>query len=256
MLYCVQKSNTTYNLSKLLQQSYLTMKAKVLQVHWHEQQPIFSLSFDNCGRLATAGGDCKIRLWNVNQQSISSHDGMNMIITYRSTLKRHLKAVNIVRFHPNEHILASGGDGGTIIIWKLKDMTQNIDEDCTNENISNVQNQQGYSNSSSTTVQTLSSFTFTEDCDGDESEPDAEIWIPTAMYRASENLEDIYDMSWSKSGDFLIVGLTNNTSSIWDLQQGIFILVFSFLIIMHIRSLHKNTQRSSSFCSRSCMGFT
>lgn len=208
------------------------MKAKVLQVHWHEQQPIFSLSFDKCGRLATAGGDHKIRLWSVNQQPIPSHDGMNMTITYRSTLKRHLKAVNIVRFHPNEHILASGGDGGIIIIWKLKDIAQNI-EDCTNENISNVQNQQIHSDSLSTPIQTLSSSTFIEDIDGDESEPDAEIWIPTAMYRASENLEDIYDMSWSKSGDFLIVGLTNNTASIWDLQQGIFISVFSFLTIIN-----------------------
>lgn len=203
------------------------MKAKVLQIHWHERQPIFSLSLDNHGRLATAGGDHKIRLWDVKQQLTSSHDGMNMSITYRSTLRRHLKAVNVVRFHPNENILASGGDGGIIIIWKLKDHIYNKDDQSSeNTNVHNQQSTLGSLNvpptqSSGNCVAGMPAFI--EDGDGDESEPDAELWLPISMYRVSENLEDIYDLSWSKSGDFLLVGLTNNTASIWNVQQGKFI---------------------------------
>lgn len=38
------------------------MRAKLLQVYWHERQPVYSLSFDHEGRLATAGGDNTIRV--------------------------------------------------------------------------------------------------------------------------------------------------------------------------------------------------
>ena len=38
------------------------MKAKLLQIHWHEKEPIYSIHFDASGRLATAGGDHAIRV--------------------------------------------------------------------------------------------------------------------------------------------------------------------------------------------------
>jgi len=40
------------------------MKAKTLQIHWHDRQPIFSIDFEPCGkgRLATAGGDENVRV--------------------------------------------------------------------------------------------------------------------------------------------------------------------------------------------------
>lgn len=35
------------------------MKAKTVQIHWHEKQPIFAVDFDPTGdgRFATSGGD-------------------------------------------------------------------------------------------------------------------------------------------------------------------------------------------------------
>jgi hypothetical protein len=35
-----------------------------MQIYWHEKQPIYSLSYDLEGRLATAGGDNMIRVKN------------------------------------------------------------------------------------------------------------------------------------------------------------------------------------------------
>ena len=42
--------------------SVLHMKAKLLQIHWHEKEPIYSIHFDASGRFATAGGDHAIRV--------------------------------------------------------------------------------------------------------------------------------------------------------------------------------------------------
>ena len=39
------------------------------------------------------------------------------------------------------------------------------------------------------------------------------------MPRACDG-EDIYDMAWAPSGQHLIVGLTDNTASIWDMGAG------------------------------------
>ena len=56
--------------------------------------------------------------------------------------------------------------------------------------------------------------------DGDEPAPGAEQWTPTVMYRISDHGEDIYDLNWSPSGQFLLIGMTNNTASIRDTHQG------------------------------------
>jgi hypothetical protein len=47
------------------------MKAKLLQIHWHEREPIYALHCDHFGRLATAGGDHTIRVTIMLPLSIS-----------------------------------------------------------------------------------------------------------------------------------------------------------------------------------------
>lgn len=40
------------------------MWGRVVRIHWHDKQPIFSADFDptDCSRVATAGGDNNVRV--------------------------------------------------------------------------------------------------------------------------------------------------------------------------------------------------
>ncbi|KAF1947179.1 chromatin assembly factor 1 protein [Clathrospora elynae] len=91
------------------------MKAAPLLVSWHnENAPIYSAHFEphGKGRLATAGGDNNVRLWNVE-----SH-GEERKVTYLSTLVKHTQAVNVVRWCPRAgELLASAGDDGNVLLW-------------------------------------------------------------------------------------------------------------------------------------------
>jgi len=40
------------------------MRAKVLQIIWHDKDPVYSLDFHPSGLLATAGGDKEIKVWS------------------------------------------------------------------------------------------------------------------------------------------------------------------------------------------------
>jgi len=63
------------------------MKAKTLQIHWHDRQPIFSIDFEPCGkgRLATAGGDENVRvcffhiLLKINKNQYNLYIEMNLL---------------------------------------------------------------------------------------------------------------------------------------------------------------------------------
>lgn len=73
------------------------MKAAPLIVNWHEDtSPIYSVHFEagGKGRLATGGGDNKVRIWKVE------HAAEERKVTYLSTLSKHTQAVNVVRFSP------------------------------------------------------------------------------------------------------------------------------------------------------------
>lgn len=73
------------------------MKAAPLLVAWHDNtDPIYSAHFEphGKGRLATAGGDSHVRIWNIEAV------GDERKVHYLSTLKKHTQAVNVVRWCP------------------------------------------------------------------------------------------------------------------------------------------------------------
>jgi chromatin assembly factor 1 subunit B len=73
------------------------MKANPLIINWHDQNaPIYSAHFEpgGRGRLATAGGDNNVRLWQVDT------DGPERKVDYLATLAKHNQAVNVVRWAP------------------------------------------------------------------------------------------------------------------------------------------------------------
>ncbi|KAK9055965.1 hypothetical protein SSX86_027052 [Deinandra increscens subsp. villosa] len=93
------------------------MKGGTLQINWHDTKPVLTLDFHPIsGILATGGADYDIKLW-----LITSEEGEKKVpaSTYQNSLSYHGSAVNAIRFSPAGDFLASGADGGELIIWKL-----------------------------------------------------------------------------------------------------------------------------------------
>uniref|UniRef100_A0ACD6A057 Uncharacterized protein n=1 Tax=Avena sativa TaxID=4498 RepID=A0ACD6A057_AVESA len=93
------------------------MRGGTVQINWHDLQPVLTLDFHPVSRrLATGGGDHDIKIW-----AIASDDSEKKLPTasYVSSLSSHSSAVNVLRFSPSGENLASGSDGGGIILWKL-----------------------------------------------------------------------------------------------------------------------------------------
>lgn len=94
------------------------LTATTLSVHWHdENKPIYSVLIQPkqpklATRLATAGGDNNVRLWHILYE-----EDIIKTVAYVTTLKKHAQAVNVVRFDPSGHLLASAGDDGTLLVW-------------------------------------------------------------------------------------------------------------------------------------------
>ncbi|WVQ86082.1 hypothetical protein IAT38_008250 [Cryptococcus sp. DSM 104549] len=145
-------------------------------------------------RLATAGGDSKVRLWMIHPNIPSVSPATHAALTgqeivphppraeYLATLSKHTAAVNVVRFSPNGQTLASAGDDGNVILWVPSDRP---------------------------------GVTFGETSD---DLPDKEHWRLQKMLQVTT--KHVYDLSWSPDGEFLIAGSTDNTATIWKAATG------------------------------------
>ncbi|XP_061344212.1 chromatin assembly factor 1 subunit FAS2 [Gastrolobium bilobum] len=93
------------------------MKGGTIQIIWHENKPVLTLDFHPLSStLATAGADCDIKLWSIKPAGTQNK---LPVVTYLSSLSHHSTAVNVIRFSSSGELLASGSDGGDLIIWKL-----------------------------------------------------------------------------------------------------------------------------------------
>ncbi|OIT28224.1 PREDICTED: chromatin assembly factor 1 subunit FAS2 [Nicotiana attenuata] len=93
------------------------MKGGTVQINWHDTKPVLCLDFHHLsGILATGGADYDIKMWVIysgeNEKKAPS-------VSYQTSLSYHSSAVNALRFSPSGEHLASGADGGELIIWKL-----------------------------------------------------------------------------------------------------------------------------------------
>ena len=170
------------------------MNASTITVHWHnDNQPIYSVDFqpnqkpktqnelspsqpslNPSSRLVTGGGDNNIRVWKLND------DAGTISIEYLSTLRKHTQAVNVVRFNKTGEMLASAGDDGTLMIWKLADR---IIKDFEDE---------------------------------DEDDEAKESWQVLTQLRSSTS--EINDISWSPDSRYLVSGSMDNTLRVYKLE--------------------------------------
>ncbi|EGW32117.1 uncharacterized protein SPAPADRAFT_61202, partial [Spathaspora passalidarum NRRL Y-27907] len=162
------------------------MEASTITVHWHnDNQPIYAIDFQpgSTPRLVTGGGDNNIRMWNLTTNS-GSGEVNNQSVEYLSTLRKHTQAVNLVRFSPDGTLLASAGDDGTLMLWRLCDG-------------------------------------IVKDFGADEDEDDDDIkesWKVVAQFRSGTS--EIMDVCWSPCGKYLVSGSMDNTVRVYQLSIG------------------------------------
>lgn len=93
------------------------MRGGTVQINWHDTKPVLSMDFHPLtGLLATGGADYDIKLWLVSSENTEEKVPTT---SYQSSLSYHGSAVNALRFSPSGQQLASGADGGELLIWKL-----------------------------------------------------------------------------------------------------------------------------------------
>ncbi|CAL8268406.1 unnamed protein product [Lota lota] len=171
------------------------MKVVTCEIAWHNKEPVYSLDFQHNGdgrvlRLATAGVDTTVRVWRVD----TGPDG-KAVVDFLSNLARHTKAVNVVRFSPSGELLASGGDDAAILLWKLNDHKE---------------------------PESSPSPLFQEE---DDSLLNKESWTVVKTLRG--HIEDVYDISWTREGTFMVSGSVDNTAILWDVTKGQKISIFN-----------------------------
>lgn len=93
------------------------MKGGTVQINWHDTKPVLTLDFHPLsGLLATGGADFDIKLWEI---SSGEEQNRGPGASYKISLSYHDSAVNVLRFSPSGEQLASGADGGAVVLWKL-----------------------------------------------------------------------------------------------------------------------------------------
>lgn len=174
------------------------MEAANLQIYWHESQPVYSLTFPprsqydpQLPKLFTAGGDNKIRIWNLNTVTSPTNAQCSKIdtIDFLASLQQHEQAINVIRFNSTGTILASAGDDGQILLWK--------------------RNKNGASKNNNNNVpfgSTVEEPTTQDNNNGDSNES----WFVWKRLRFHSHASEIYDLTWSPCDKYILCGCMDN----------------------------------------------
>lgn len=148
----------------------------------HEGMQIFSIDVQPGGlRLATGGGDHKVRIWNMKSlgRELDDEESTKRLL---ATLRDHFGSVNCVRWAKHGRYLASGSDDQVILVHERKP-------------------------GSGTTE-------F-----GSGEPPDVENWKVILTLRG--HTADVVDLNWSPDDSMLASGSLDNTVHVWNMSNGI-----------------------------------
>ncbi|XP_067946349.1 chromatin assembly factor 1 subunit B-like [Watersipora subatra] len=152
-------------------------------INWHGPTgTVFSVDIqpmenDRKRRIATGGSDSNVQVWEL----VKDEEGVGGV-EHLAQLSRHDCAVNVVRFHPNNNVLASASDDRCLFIWKLD--TTNMDG---------------------------APEIFSEE---DEGVKNAENWTVIKQIRGHSS--EVYDLAWSPDAAFILSGTMDNTAYVWN----------------------------------------
>lgn len=149
-------------------------KLKTIQIVWHGKEPVYSLDFHANGLLFTAGADKEIKIWKVSRDKEEYP-----VVEHAGSLVGHSKTVNCVRVSPDGKCIASGSDGGELLLWTRQDTP--IEGNLISE-----------------------------------EEARAE-WRRKTVLRG--HTDDVMDLAWSTDGTALLSGSIDNKGMIWDISE-------------------------------------
>jgi len=163
------------------------MKCVIPEIAYHNRDPVLSVDF----QLTESG---PVRLATAGSDThvviwgVTVSDEAGVQLDCLSDLTRHQRAVNIVRWSPDGSFLASGDDESVIIVWQLR--ADKADGGLFDEALENQEN-----------------------------------WVVYKMIRF--HLDDVYDLSWSPCGQFLLSGSVDNSAIISNVHKNSKVAHFS-----------------------------
>lgn len=163
------------------------MKCVIPEISYHNRDPVLSVDFQH------TDGDL-VRLATAGSDthvviwSVNLSSEGAVELDCLCDLTRHQRAVNIVRWSPDGSLLASGDDESVIIVWHLR-------------------------------VGQGDGGLF------DDTQENKENWVVYKMIRF--HLDDVYDLSWSPCGQFLLSGSVDNSAIISNVHKNSKVAHFS-----------------------------
>ncbi|KAI5062273.1 hypothetical protein GOP47_0022812 [Adiantum capillus-veneris] len=148
----------------------------------HEGLQIFSIDIQPTGhRFATAGGDHKVRIWDMKYLSRVEADTGSAPLHLLATLRDHFGSVNCVRWSKQGRLIASGSDDQIVLIHERR------------------------SGSGTTEF-------------GSGEAPDVENWKVLLTLRG--HTADVVDLCWCSDDSLLASCSLDNTIHIWNMSNG------------------------------------
>jgi protein HIRA/HIR1 len=144
--------------------------------------PIFSVDCHPDGtRLATAGGDQKVKVWNLSSIKDRAVEGDPNVPQILATLSEHFNTVNCVRFSKNGQFLASGSTDTNVFLYEKRPGPGRA------------------------------AF-------GSSDAPNVENWVSCQTLRG--HLSDVIDLSWAPDDSMLASCSLDNLVIVWDPRLG------------------------------------